>query len=136
MYNCFQILKLFIHYISFLLARVAANAGLVLPVNGTEITNLHPILAFMFRNVSKTFEAETALSSAQASKKKERKGERKTEKQDAGDHGKGEKSEGKGKKASFRLPRDISALTILVPSPPIYLLLSLALQPPPPPPPP
>ena len=67
-----------------MLARVAANAGLVLPVNGTEVTNLHPILAFMFRNVSKTFEAETALSSAQASKKKERKGERKTEKQGAG----------------------------------------------------
>ena len=31
--------------------------------------------------------------------------------------------------ASFYLPRDLRALTILFPSPPIYLLLSLALQP-------
>ena len=43
----------------------------------------------------------------------------------AGDHGKGEESE-----VSFHLPRDPSALTFLFPCPPIYSLLSLALDPP------
>ena len=45
----------------------------------------------------------------------------------AGDHGKREESE--VPLAFFHLPRDLRALTILFTSPPIYLLLSLALQP-------
>ena len=59
-------------------------------------------------------------------------GQRERERQNrarAGDHGKGGESE--AFPASFHLPRDLHALTILFPSPPIYLLLSLALNRPP-----